>query len=164
MYSIQASLVVISDLCIGGEPLGADIGKADIKRGAQIVATIGVCRDRHGQNLAGLVFADNPMIGWLVVLNFRSGAGGIANGFNDIDCMLDITIVGGELHAKSNEDFRPAMREGLKPRGEQISPTMTWKRWARRAPKSLRRFGCTRKVCRLVSLARTTINCIGALC
>lgn len=70
---------------IGVEPLSADIGKADIKRGEHIVAAIGACRDCHGDNLAGKVIVDDPMLGRLVSANLTAGAGGIANDFNDID-------------------------------------------------------------------------------
>lgn len=70
---------------IGIEPLSADIGKADIKRGEHIVAAIGACRDCHGDNLEGKVIADDPMLGRLASANLTAGAGGIANDFSDID-------------------------------------------------------------------------------
>ncbi len=71
-----------------------------IKRG-QHVAVIRLCADCHGANLAGRVFLDNPVIGFIVTKNLTSGKGG----------------VGGEL---SDTDWVRAIRHGVRPDGKPL--------------------------------------------
>ena len=57
---------------------------ATLARGRHIAITRG-CTECHGENLAGRVFLDDPMIGRFVASNLTRGAGGIGATYGDID-------------------------------------------------------------------------------
>ncbi|RPI87813.1 MAG: cytochrome c [Chloroflexi bacterium] len=67
-----------------------------IERGNHLVENIAFCTDCHGDNLAGQIFDDGPMVGLLSVPNLTSGEGGIGRRY-------------------SNEDWVRAIRYGVGP-------------------------------------------------
>ena len=65
------------------------------------IATIRGCTECHGENLAGRVFLDNPMIGRFVATNLTRGKGGIGAKFSDTDWVR-------------------AVRHGVRPNGKPL--------------------------------------------
>ncbi len=69
-------------------PSGLEIPNNDeegIARGQHIVATFGFCTECHGENLAGAIMEDDPLVARLIAPNLTSGRGGIASRFTDDD-------------------------------------------------------------------------------
>ena len=73
---------------------------ATLRHGRHI-ATIRGCTECHGENLAGRVFLDNPMIGRFVATNLTRGKGGIGATFSD-------------------SDWVRAVRHGVRPNGKPL--------------------------------------------
>ena len=64
-------------------PVSSD--PATITRGLYLANTIGFCVECHGENLAGQVFDDGPLIGRLAVSNLTPGKGGIGDDYTTDD-------------------------------------------------------------------------------
>src|SRR5262245_47693537 len=69
---------------VRAEPLSVSDEAVTVERGRH-VATIRGCRDCHGDNLAGRVFIDDPMIGRIVASNLTRGSGGVGASYGDED-------------------------------------------------------------------------------
>ncbi len=65
------------------------------------IATVRGCTDCHGDNLAGRVFLDDPMIGRFVATNLTRGKGGVGATFSD-------------------SDWVRAVRHGVRPNGKAL--------------------------------------------
>src|SRR5512147_2702027 len=65
-------------------PLSVAGETVTIERGLH-TATIRGCRDCHGDNLAGRVFLDDPMIGRFVASNLTRGKGGVGASYAEED-------------------------------------------------------------------------------
>lgn len=65
-------------------PVAIPTGVEAIAKGEYLTRTRG-CRSCHGENLAGTVLADDPMIGTLSAGNLTSGVGGVGQEYNDTD-------------------------------------------------------------------------------
>lgn len=63
-------------------PITQDVGSED-RKFPEVLITF--CRECHGQNLAGQVLEDDPMVGRLVAPNLTSGKGGIGANYTDED-------------------------------------------------------------------------------
>lgn len=86
---------------IASEPITISSDPARIERGKHLAVAIAKCVDCHGDNLAGNVVLDDPMIGVLAGPNLTSGRGGL----------------GGQL---SDADWARAIRHGVKPDGSPM--------------------------------------------
>jgi mono/diheme cytochrome c family protein len=82
------------------EPVTVPTDAASIEEGHRL-ATIHLCVDCHGSNLAGQVFMNDPAIGSIYSANLTSGKGG----------------VGAEF---TNEDFVRVIRHGIDPEGKSV--------------------------------------------
>jgi mono/diheme cytochrome c family protein len=82
-YITETKLNKVYDIPVKAIPVPSD--PASLERGKYLVTTFGFCTDCHGQNLAGMVFDDGPMIGRLGIKNLTRGQGGIGSEFTDID-------------------------------------------------------------------------------
>ncbi len=60
-------------------------GQDTRQRGEQLVRSAGFCVECHGQNLAGQIMDDDPVVGRLVAPNLTSGAGGVGAIYTDVD-------------------------------------------------------------------------------
>jgi mono/diheme cytochrome c family protein len=67
------------------EQLSVTTDAASIERGRHLVATMGLCRECHGVDLAGQILDDDPIVGRLVAPNLTSGRGGVGRTFSDAD-------------------------------------------------------------------------------
>jgi mono/diheme cytochrome c family protein len=65
------------------------------------IATVRGCTECHGENLAGRVFLDSPMIGRFVATNLTRGKGGVGATFSD-------------------SDWVRAVRHGVRPNGKPL--------------------------------------------
>jgi mono/diheme cytochrome c family protein len=71
-------------------------------RGDYLAHAVGKCVDCHGEDLAGKLFLDDPMIGQVYSANLTSGNGGVGTTFSD-------------------GDFVRAIRHGLAPDGRRLA-------------------------------------------
>ncbi len=58
---------------------------ASVQRGRHLAFAINQCANCHGDNLAGKVFVDNPVMGRIYAANLTRGDGGIGRGYSDAD-------------------------------------------------------------------------------
>ena len=86
-------IVPTAPLSVAGETV-------TVERGRHTATTRG-CRDCHGDNLAGRVFLDDPMIGRFVASNLTRGKGGVGASYAD-------------------EDWVRAIRHGVRPNGKAL--------------------------------------------
>jgi mono/diheme cytochrome c family protein len=101
------------------EPVALTIPPPDsalIARGAHI-ADIRACTECHGDNLAGVVMADDPALGRITSANLTSGKGGIASRYSDKDWVRSIRhgvgTDGKALLIMPSEEFIHIGREDL---------------------------------------------------
>ena len=73
IYEVQTEAIAVSS-----DP-------ATITRGLYLANTIGFCVECHGDNLAGEVFDDGPLIGRLAVSNLTPGKGGVGDDYTTDD-------------------------------------------------------------------------------
>lgn len=64
-------------VAIPSDPASLELGKH--------VAEIRGCTDCHGENLAGGIFLEDPMVGRVVASNLTAGRGGVGAGYTDAD-------------------------------------------------------------------------------
>jgi mono/diheme cytochrome c family protein len=84
LYSVtQEKLNKIYDVQVGEISIPSD--PASIESGKKIVNTRGLCFDCHGENFAGQVFDEGPLVGRITVKNLTPGEGGIGKTFKDTD-------------------------------------------------------------------------------
>ncbi len=81
-------------------PVTIPTDEASLARGRH-VATLGFCGECHGDNYAGTIFDEGPVVGRLVVANLTTGAGGIGATYTD-------------------EDWVRAIRHGVDPEGKTV--------------------------------------------
>jgi hypothetical protein len=98
VYS-ESCLNTTYDVPLAAIPIPSD--SQTIARGQHLVATIGFCGDCHGENLAGKIMENNPLLGRLVAPNLTSGKGGASRTLSDAD-------------------FVRAIRHGIKPDGKPL--------------------------------------------
>ncbi len=67
------------------ETIKVPTDQASIDRGRHLVTTMGFCTECHGENYAGQVWDDGPLVGRLAVSNLTTGKGGIGSTFTDED-------------------------------------------------------------------------------
>lgn len=82
MY-FQGGAAIDEPLTLDDEPLAVSADSAMLARGEYLVNTH-ACRDCHGAELAGQVFAEAPPF-LAVASNLTAGAGGIGSGYSDAD-------------------------------------------------------------------------------
>jgi mono/diheme cytochrome c family protein len=67
------------------DPLPIPSAAAAVERGRHLIETVGFCTDCHGDQLAGQLFDDGPLVGRLAIPNLTPGRGGIGHTFSDTD-------------------------------------------------------------------------------
>jgi mono/diheme cytochrome c family protein len=93
---VKSERMLDTEYAIPEAALAIDMTNADLERGQHLVNTLGFCTECHGQDLAGLVMEDDPLIGRLVSANLTSGQGGIGGRFEDQDWVRAIRHGVGE--------------------------------------------------------------------
>jgi mono/diheme cytochrome c family protein len=58
---------------------------ASIEHGRRLVRSVGFCSDCHGENFAGQVFDEGPLVGRITVKNLTPGTGGMDSSYKTID-------------------------------------------------------------------------------
>lgn len=86
---------------IASETLVIPSDPAAIERGKHLVEAVSACTDCHGQQLEGLVFVDNGLIGLIFSGNLTAGEGGIGRAYTD-------------------QDWVNAIRYGVDPEGKSL--------------------------------------------
>jgi cytochrome c553 len=72
-----------------------------IQRGQHMASAVALCGACHGQNLAGRVFIDDPLLARIVAPNLTRGGGGVGA-------------------VRTDADFARAIRDGVDPSGRQL--------------------------------------------
>ena len=67
------------------DPLAVEISPDAVARGEHLVESIGFCQDCHGEDLAGDVTDDDPLMGRLIGPNLTTGEGGLEPDYGDED-------------------------------------------------------------------------------
>lgn len=67
-----------------GEPVAISADAATIAEGRRLVVARG-CADCHGDNMAGTLFIDDPLLGRVPAPNLTAGAGGVGGGYTADD-------------------------------------------------------------------------------
>ncbi len=65
------------------ESIVVEADAASLANGERLVSVF--CADCHGEDLAGTVFLDDPMLGTVVASNLTAGEGGVGQSFTDLD-------------------------------------------------------------------------------
>ncbi len=100
LYVITQSRVdEVYDVAVQGIPIPSE--EESIRHGEHVVTTLGFCTECHGENLAGQIMEDDPLVGTLVATNLTRGEGGIGSDYTD-------------------EDWIRAIRHGLEPDGTPL--------------------------------------------
>jgi mono/diheme cytochrome c family protein len=86
---------------IGAETLVIPSDAAAIERGKHLVEAVSACTDCHGEQLEGLIFVDNGLIGLIFSSNLTAGEGGIGQAYTD-------------------ENWVNAIRYGVDPEGKPL--------------------------------------------
>jgi mono/diheme cytochrome c family protein len=63
---------------------------ASIARGRHLATAVNQCLNCHGDNFAGKVFVDNPVMGRIYSSNITRGKGGIGSDYSDLDYVRSI--------------------------------------------------------------------------
>ncbi len=71
-------------------PLTIPADSVSITRGRHLATAVNQCLNCHGDNLAGKVFVDNPVMGRIYSANLTRGKGGIGGAYSDLDYMRSI--------------------------------------------------------------------------
>jgi cytochrome c553 len=66
-------------------PVSIPTDSASVQRGKHLAIAVSQCANCHGDNLAGKVFVDNPVMGRIYSANLTRGKGGIGSGYSDAD-------------------------------------------------------------------------------
>jgi mono/diheme cytochrome c family protein len=71
-------------------PLTIPADSGSIARGRHLATAVNQCLNCHGDNLAGKVFVDNPVMGRIYSANLTRGKGGIGGEYSDLDYVRSI--------------------------------------------------------------------------
>jgi mono/diheme cytochrome c family protein len=66
-------------------PLSIPVDSASVTRGRHLATAVNQCLNCHGDNLAGKVFVDNPVMGQIYSTNLTRGKGGTGARYSDLD-------------------------------------------------------------------------------
>lgn len=100
LYGVSGS-IIDRQYPVAPQQIASVTDSATIERGRHLVFAVGQCVECHGENLAGQVMVDDPVLGRLVSANLTPGNGGIA-GLSDADIVR-------------------AVRQGIKPDGKSLA-------------------------------------------
>ena len=73
-------------------PLAIPTDSASISSGQHFVGAIAKCATCHGDNLAGKVFVDEPLMGRIYSANLTRGKGGIGSSYTDGDYVRELPM------------------------------------------------------------------------
>jgi len=82
-------------------PVAIPSSNLAVARGRYLAAGIAVCMNCHGQDMAGQVMVDDPVLGYVRTPNLTPGAGGVGAQYSD-------------------EDWVRALRHGVRPDGKGL--------------------------------------------
>lgn len=84
VYAIS-SRAISKAYAITPAPLTISADSTSIARGRHLATAVNQCLNCHGDNLAGKVFVDNPVMGKIYSANLTRGKGGIGGDYSDLD-------------------------------------------------------------------------------
>jgi len=84
VYAIS-SRAISKTYTITPAPLTISADSTSIARGRHLATAVNQCLNCHGDNLAGKVFVDNPVMGRIYSANLTRGKGGISGEYSDLD-------------------------------------------------------------------------------